>query len=465
MNAPRKLLILFILELCPRADKLTRSLLPTERSHGHLSDRANLFIVTPTDHVRITAMSFAKALAFFLIAATGPAMAETAADRFAPKRGINFELWVEWRDVEDMVKDPGFLAVFPDWRRHVPEGAVAALAQNGFDFVRLPIDPAPLLRLGPGAAQDALIGQVVETAKMIQDSGLKVIVDLHTIPRQGETWGTESIVAGPARFNAYAALVGQIAARLHGMDPDRTALELFNEPTNDCGLVAEPEKQTWPDQLSQLHQTARAVAPDLPLVMTGGCWGSADGLVALDPNSLDDDNLIWTFHSYDPFFFTHQGAGWTGGPVVMFAGVPYPPSIINDAIAERLLAGAIGRATAAGKTEMTTEVLQEALQAYREVLDDAVSKDIAQVAEWANAHGLPSNRILVGEFGVIRDNWQGIPVPPDSRAEFLDAKISAIEAAGFGWAVFDWAGSLAIADPATYRIDAALCPALRLTGC
>ncbi len=409
-------------------------------------------------------MHFARIPLIFLFVA-GQAGAETAADRFAAKRGLNFELWVEWRSVEDTVTDPDFLAVFPDWRRHVPDGAVAALAANGFDTIRLPIDPAPFLRLGPGPAQDALMDQVAETTAMIQTAGLKVVVDLHAIPRQGEDWGTDAILNDPAIFDAYAAIVGRLATRLHGMDPDRTAVELLNEPTNDCGLVSEPALQKWPGQLASLHRSARTGAPDLPLVVSGGCWGSADGLLAIDPAILDDDNLIWSFHSYGPYFFTHQGAGWGGGATALFAGVPYPPDAVDDGLATRLVADAVRRADAAGQADMTAAVLAAELQAYRDLAADASTEDIARVAGWADAHGVPRSRIFVGEFGVIRDNGAAVAVPPASRAAFLDAKISAIEAAGFGWAVYSWTGSLAVADPRSYRMDPALCPALRLTGC
>jgi endoglucanase len=403
-----------------------------------------------------------RALLICLFAAT-QAQAESAADRFNPRRGLNFDLWVEWLSVEDMVTRPGALDVFPDWRRHVPDGAVAGLATDGFDVIRLPIDPAPFLRLGPGPAQDALIGQVVETTAMIQTTGLKVIVDLHAIPRAGEPWGTDSIVTDPASFDAYAALVATVAARLHGMDPDRTALELLNEPTLDCGLVFEPDLQKWPGLLSRLHHAARTTAPDLPLVVSGGCWGSADGLLAIDPATLADDNLIWSFHSYAPYFFTHQGAGWSGGPEAQFAGVAYPPSTIDDAMAARLVASAVTRA--AGQGDLTQDMLATTLQAYRDLPSDVATEDIARVADWADTHAIPRNRILLGEFGAIRDNGHGVAVPPASRGAFLDAKISAVEAAGFGWAVYDWTGSLAVADPRTYRMDPALCPALRLTGC
>ncbi len=395
-----------------------------------------------------------------------PVLANTAADRFQPLRGLNFEIWNEWLTTEEMVTRPGFLDRYPDWRRIVQSGMIAQVKAQGFDFVRLPFDPAPLLRLGPGAAQDGLIDQIVQAAGQMHDAGLKVIVDLHAFPRPGEDWGTDDIVGDPRLFDAHVALVGRVAARLDGLDPDRTALELLNEPTGDCDAIWQKTgTMLWPDQLQRLHAAARQGAPDLPLVVSGACWGGMAGLEQIDPARLGDDNLIYSFHSYDPFLFSHQSASWTDGPVRFFADVPYPPDQIDDALAAALAAEARARAEGDGSTLAATE-FETAMSDYRGVGLAAVAAEVQRAATWADRNGIPRRRMLLGEFGAIREDMSGARLPLSDRAEFLSDKRRAAEELGIGWAVWDWTGSFGIVEDDTARtIAPALCDGLGLTGC
>ncbi len=230
---------------------------------------------------------------------------------------------------EDIVNTKGFLAHYPDWRYKVPPKAVTAVKSQGYDFARLPMDPAPLLLIGPGKRQDRLIDEIAQGAALVEATGLKVIIDMHAYPRPDENWGVDSILNDPDLFAAYVILIGKIAKRLDGMDPNRVAFELMNEPTTDCDAIWGSAKPTWPAQLMTLYKAARANAPDLPLVLSGACWGGAQGLVALHPARFRDDNIIWSFHTYTPYAFSHQGASWAGGVERVLAHVPYPPVAVD----------------------------------------------------------------------------------------------------------------------------------------
>jgi endoglucanase len=394
-----------------------------------------------------------------------PGLAETAADRFQPKRGLNFEIWNEWLTADQMVAREGFLDVYPDWRRLVAPDAVADLKTKGFDFVRLPFDPSPMLRLGPGAAQDALIDQIQQTATEVQETGLKVIVDLHSIPRPDEVWGTDSIVQNAQLFEAYLILVGKVAQRLDGFDPDRTALELLNEPTHDCEAIGGTGTMAWPDQLVRLHGAARTGAPELPLVLSGACWGGIDGLGALDPAKIGDDNVIWSFHSYDPFLFTHQGASWTTWVNRYFDDVPYPPETLDDAEATALVADATDRMNTNPDETLDVALIAPQIAEYRSRTGaEWVGIEPQAAADWADRHGIPRHRLILGEFGSMRDKLDGSRHDPASRVAFLRDKREAVEALGIGWAVWVWNGSFGITeDDATRAVAPETCSALGLT--
>lgn len=401
--------------------------------------------------------------AALLLCAASTVSAQTAADQFHPRRGLNFDIWVQWMDTSDMLNTPGFLDVYPDWRVHVSHLAIAALPAHGYDFARLPMDPAPLLALGPGARQDALIDQIATAAALVQSAGLKVIVDMHSFPRPGEGFGTDTILSDPALFTAYTTLIGRVAARLNGMDPTTTAFEMMNEPTNDCDAIWGDATPEWPAQQTTLHAAARLNAPDLPLVLTGACWGGPEGLAQLTP--LDDDNTLYSFHSYTPFLFTHQGADWTTGLESILHHLPFPPTLLTAQTARDLARDAASYASAERITTdppATESLLNRALADYRQKPDGGVSEAAELAANWADSHDIPRNRLLLGEFGAHRTD-QDTPDDAASRLRFLRAKSLSASALGIGWAVWSWSGNFAVAmDGPNRRPDRDTCIALGL---
>jgi hypothetical protein len=59
-------------------------------------------------------------------------------------------------------------------------------------------------------------------------------------------------------------------------------------------------------------------------MVTSTTWSGIDTLTSMRP--LGESNLLYTFHCYDPFFFTHQGASWVGDPPRDMRHVPFPSS-------------------------------------------------------------------------------------------------------------------------------------------
>ncbi len=397
-----------------------------------------------------------------------PAMADTAADRFAAKRGFSTDIWVEWHSTDDMVHTPGFLDVYPDYPRHMPAGTFARLHAQGFDTVRIAADASPLLALAGTAREEGLLANLRQRVVAAQSAGLKVILDLHTYPHAGEVGDIDAILASPAKFTDYLTMLGKVAKRIADLDPATTALELMNEPTQDCAAIySGPASSAWPTQLKRLHDAARAAAPALPLVLSGACWGGSKGLSVLDPATIGDDNVIWSFHTYDPFSFTHQGASWTNSPLMFVQGLPYPPDRLSDAEATTVITDALARAHAATgpiAAATTRADLRQIVSDYRLSPPDAVSAAIAEATKWADAHAIPHNRLFLGEFGALWFDDAGVQSDPASHTRFLSAKRRAVEAAGVGWSVWSFSGSFAITDSAA-TLYPSVCTALGLSSC
>lgn len=406
--------------------------------------------------------------AILCLALAHPGLAETAADRFAPKRGFSTDIWVEWKSLTDALNTPGFLDVFPDYPRHVPPGTFARLRAQGFDTVRIAVDPSPLLALAGTAHEEELLANLRQRVIEAQAAGLKVILDLHTFPHGGETGDTEAILSSPAAFDAYLWVMHHVAERIADLDPDRTALEVMNEPTQDCAAIyAAPATSGWPNKLLRLHDTARKAAPLLPLVLSGACWGGSKGLSVLNPERLRDDNVIWSFHSYDPFTFSHQGASWTDSPLRFLQGLPYPPTSLTDARAAEIVTQAVQRAMAAAgpvAKAATPQALHQMVSEYRASAADEMTASIDEAVAWVDAHGIPHDRLLLGEFGALWVTDGGDKLDPDSHARFLSAKRRAAEAAGIGWVVWSFSGSFGITDGAG-MLYPEVCSALGLSPC
>ena len=397
-----------------------------------------------------------KGLALSLIVLALPVWGQS----FQISRGQNLDIWEQWLTVDDMLSTPGFLSPYPDWRRTLPADRIARLHRDGFDFVRIPFDPSPLLALGPGARQDALIADLRATVQHALDSGLTVIADLHAIPRPDEVWGVDDITT--RLWDDHLMLVTRIAAALNGLPPDRVAFEPLNEPTLDCDAIWGDAAPQWPAKLQALHKAARSAAPDLPLVLSGACWGGVDGLEQLDPRLLDDANILWSFHSYDPFQFTHQSAVWTYPALKSLRNLPYPPSRLTDELARAAYQDALTRLPAG----IDPQLMVDEIATYRATPDDYAADAPRRAAAWADRHGIPRNRLLLGEFGAIHHDALG-PFSGDTHLAFLADKRRAAEAEGIAWAVWSFSGEMATTRPGDpdKAMNPDVCTALGLAGC
>ncbi|WP_237154720.1 cellulase family glycosylhydrolase [Oryzibacter oryziterrae] len=364
-----------------------------------------------------------------------------AAARVTLKRGVNFEAWQTWTNRSAFL-DAGYDRTnFPDWSAKVSDAQLTALRAQGFDFVRVNVDPSPMFWVGESGA-DALIERVIAATQRLQAAGFTVIVDLHLLPEMDDRPdGLHDVLGTGDReqrlFDAYVVLVGKVAGRLAQLPADRTALEPINEPDQDWfSHISLTDR--WPAQLAALEGAARAAAPKLTLILPGGRSAGIDGLLRLDPAPFSGDpEIIWTFHYYEPMSITHAGQPWEETPARFLTHLPYPASAIDDAAATRLLKAADKTLAAviadAGRRDDLKAGVAKALDDYRAsgASPEAIAADFARVTDWANRNGITPDRILLGEFGAFQDQ-----ALPEARLAIFKATRQAAEAAGFSWAIY-----------------------------
>ena len=87
--------------------------------------------------------------------------------------------------------------------------------------------------------------------------------------------------------------------------PPALYLELLNEPNGTH------DHETLTSIHAQAIAAIRSVSPQRILLANPPQWSSVPGL---DRYFLPDgdDRIITSIHSYEPFQFTHQRAGWVG---------------------------------------------------------------------------------------------------------------------------------------------------------
>lgn len=378
-----------------------------------------------------------------LVALAALAVPAQASD-FAIRRGLNLDIWTTWPP-EAQWGDPDVLLPYPEWRRTLDASKLEALKASGFDFLRIPVDPAPFLSPASGHLRDRLLASVAEAVAAVNAAGLRAVVDLHSIPRGEAATGTAGILADEAGFTPFLELVRDVA-RILSADPEMVALELMNEPVIDCG----DGEARWPGMLRRLHAAARASAPRTTLILPGACWSSAEGLARLAPETFPGDDVMWTFHSYQPFLLTHQGAEWAGDFIRYVTGLAYPLNEMPRADLEAALAAIRARISADAPWHRRAGMLayldeQVAGLDTAEEVHATMAEPFEKVRSWAERHGVQPDDILLGEFGMIRQEYGNASVvPAASRAAYLRDMIALAEKHGFAWSIWGYGGAFGV---------------------
>jgi endoglucanase len=299
-----------------------------------------------------------------------------------------------------------------------------AIAKSlGADVIRLPVRLHSMTLGALDFTIDPLFFMFLDSAvSWAEVHGLYLIIDNHSFDPANAT--------SPAVEDILLKVWSQVASRYSYRGP-LLSYEILNGPH---GIADD----TWCEIQSRAIEAIRNVDRHHMIVVRGSEWNSITALLALP--TYDDDNLIYTFHFYDPFIFTHQGATWCGPGVPDLAKIPFP-------------AGS-GSMPALPPAAANTWVA-EAFSTYaRSASRDAFAASFDKVVRFSRDRRV---RVFCGEFGVYARNSQDA-----DRVRWYAQVTDLMVARGISrtsWDYFGWFGVFARDDMTTFNSGV-----LRATG-
>ena len=285
-----------------------------------------------------------------------------------------------------------------------------AIHAMGFDFVRVGVAPEMIERHGQVApAHPEALAQLDRAVQEALDNHLSVMLCVFPNDDYKHNLSTERGVDDYVQL--WRILAAHFAA---AADHDRIFFELLNEPE-----VQDPYR--WMGIQARVVEAIRRLDTDHTIVATAANYSSLGDLLQLEP--LRDVNVIYNFHFYEPYQFTHQGASWGADDWIYYRDIPYPATSAMLADQMKRVPGDLARYNL---------YLYGACGWNKE----GIAGRIAFAAAWARERNVP---LICNEFGAYRET-----ADPASRARWIVDVRSALEANHIGWAMWDYRGNFGV---------------------
>jgi endoglucanase len=275
----------------------------------------------------------------------------------------------------------------------------------GCDVVRLPINLHYMTNGPPDYTFDPLFFEFLdEVVNWTEALEMHLILDNHTFDPAADT--------DPNVGNILEKVWAQMAEHYKNRS-ELLYYEVLNEPH---GISDEQ----WNAIQQKVVETIRAIDTKHYIVVGPANWNSFHNLDEMP--QYNDDKLIYTFHFYDPFIFTHQGASWVTPSMEPLADVPFPYDAAQMPQLPNALKGSwIESAFNNYGNEGTIESVKALI-------------DIAE--QFKNARNVP---VFCGEFGVYIPNSNN-----DDRVYWYEIVRQYLEEKNIPWTIWDYHGGFGL---------------------
>jgi len=191
----------------------------------------------------------------------------------------------------------------------------------GMDHIRLPVDYPLFASDSDRTVMSAEgLGWIDRAVEWTRDAGLTLVLDMHDLPGHSFMRQDTNTIWTPGPDREQAVAIWRTLARRY-RDQPHVVFELLNEP-----VAPEGQDEQWHALARELIAAVRQENPDNWIMVGSNRWSNARTFATLPV--FDDRRVIYTFHMYEPFLFTHQRASWATDEVRNVPGdVPYPGPI------------------------------------------------------------------------------------------------------------------------------------------
>ncbi|MBR6403629.1 MAG: cellulase family glycosylhydrolase [Eubacterium sp.] len=220
----------------------------------------------------------------------------------------------EFAGYEHGVNLGGWLSQCEHSREHyetfITEKNIEEIGSWGLDHVRIPID-YDLVETKDGEYIEYGFDKIQKAYDWCRKNNLNMILDLHKA--FGYSFDGDENEFGFFENESYQERFYKLweeFARRFGSNYEHMTFELLNEVTD------KEFNDAWNDISTKCIKRIRKIAPEIKIIIGGYHNNSIQALP--DLAMPVDENVVYTFHCYEPLIFTHQGAHWAPGMDVDF---------------------------------------------------------------------------------------------------------------------------------------------------
>lgn len=304
-------------------------------------------------------------------------------------RGMGIGGWLtnykRFNVLPDAWRMPITIGDMEHFESYITESDVKNIASMGLDHIRLGFDQVVVEEVDrPYVYRGEIFAIIRRFVEQCEKYRLNVVLNLHkAIGNYCDIAEKVTLFDSAELQDRFVALWVEFERRF--ADKPQVMFELLNE-------VRDIDPNAWNDLAERTIEAIRAINPARRIIVGGTCWNSPDTLDRL--RVYDDENVIYTFHTYSPFEFTHQRGVLQAAPLYYNRAMPWPcDDIERYRDYHRLISG------------------RDNVYAEFDRMDiDFIRHELRGAVAFVKAH--PDKILWCGEFGTIRhcevisrENW------------------------------------------------------------